>query len=184
MSSAFSYEIVSTLHFEICHLHSNLFYTSSNVASSSKETKSLSDMIDSFSLSSFPVNTNAADESPGSIIIRLKFLTLLLETRSMFELCTRHMVNFEAKLVNFLIYAHVNINNSKMSGELASASFVDLELSKLAQLCASKLVIFRELEVVYCSSGLESMLNQFVENYSRRLKSIQVFNQSFKFLLT
>jgi hypothetical protein len=191
-SSVFSYEIMSNVYFEICSLYSILFYNPQEyfIQNSSKEMKTLLEMIDNFCLTSqLPSSlnsTNVSEESSNSIVIRMKFLVHLLEEESFFDICNKNMQNFEPKLINFFIYAYLNnynnnggsnATNSKIESNNGTA--IEKELNTLSELLTKRVKLFRDMNI--CSGlNVELTINNFIEKYGKLLKQTSVINKPFK----
>ena len=201
ISTVFSYEAMASIYFEICSLYSQLIYNPQDylVQNSSREMKTLLDMIDNFCLISHSVNqvsTTAStasiiEESSSSIIIRIKFLINLLEDKSLFEICNKNMPNFQPKLINFFIYAYLNTSNNNNNTSLTSnantkgmsesnSNLIEKELVRLAELLLNNVAIIKELNVSF-STNVEQIVIGFIVKYSKMLKNIQVISIDYCF---
>lgn len=184
-TSVFSYEVMSNFGFQLCSLFSKLIYNpASLVQNSAKEMKDLIDMIDNYALSTHVVTnsnhqTNIEDHCQ-SVLVRLKFLELVIKDQELDKICDKNLNNFQLKIVNLIIFAFIN-SSSTPSG---SNDFFDLKDSKTPQSeivlgslineCVNKIDIFKDLNLKF-NSDIENFLVDFISRYAQKLKNIQVF---------
>ncbi|CAF0881111.1 unnamed protein product [Brachionus calyciflorus] len=179
-STIFSYEIISEICFEICSLYSNLIFNpQSLVHNTTKEMKNLTDMIDQFALSIHQTNI---EDHCQSILVRIKFLNLILNDLNLSEICDKNLPNFQAKLINLLIFSFIN-STSTPSGSKdifeqkdSNTSQTERELCQFVNLTQNKINIFNELNLKF-STNIEQYLIDFLSKYALKLKNTQSFNE-------
>lgn len=181
LTSIFSYEIISNFYFEICCLYSNLFYNPTLLAKNcSSQTKILLDMVEKFTFTYTAVNV--MDDSSQLIVVRLKFLNNILQNENLFDICVKNMINFEHKIICFIIFAYLNSTNSstvysnnKEPNEARNSAnnHVERELQSLVKFSIEKIKVFTDLALAF-NSNLEEFLTSFVKRISTKIKNIQV----------
>lgn len=183
-ATIFSYEIMANIFYEICSLYSNLFYNpSSLLVNSTKSMKNLLEMIENISFnhlnnSILMNNSNNEDKTPLTIV-RLKILNNILQDEYLFEICKRNMPSFQAKLINFMIFAYLynaNINKSDLSLESEAADKTDLantELKIFLKLITIKIQIFDDLKIKF-DSNIEQFIIDFISKYAQKIKLTEV----------
>lgn len=190
-SSIFSYEVMANFGYHVCSLFSKLMYNPALlVENSTKEMKNLIDMIENYALTTHVViNSNHQsniEDHCHSVLVRLKFLELLMKDQELGNICEKNLNNFQFKTVNLIIFAFIN----STSTPAGSKDFFDLKdsntsqceivLSSLINLCVNKIDIFKELNLKF-NSDIENFLIDFISRYGQKLKNIQVFLKFSKF---
>ena len=174
ITNIFSYEIVASFHFQMSSLYSTLFYSSilSN-APNSIQSKTLVEMVEQLGLNS----SSSGDESSPLNVVRLRFLNNLMKDSQLFQICHKQLTNFQAKLINFLIYSYVSnstasLDTNPMSNS-SSNSIGETELNEFANHVIDKVKLFNDLKIKP-NSNLEQVLSDFIYKFSLRLKEISV----------
>jgi hypothetical protein len=182
LTSIFTYEILSNFYFETCCLFSHLVYNPHLlVINCASQTKILLDIIESFVFTYTPITNstlNAVDSDACQlIVVRLRFLNSILQNDELHSICHRNMVNFESKIVCFIIFAYLTSDSKEIINEIstknATNSHVDRELQSLVKSSIDKVEVFANLEIVF-NSNLEEFLTNFVKKISVKIKNIQV----------
>lgn len=197
-ATIFSYEIISNIFFELCSLYSNLFYNpESLLINSTKPMKLLLEMIDQmcfYHLNSAVLISSSVnfDDNTPLTIVRLKILNNLLNDDYLFEICKRNMANFQAKLINFMIFAYLynaNINKNDLNSDMMRDSadktnIANTELKPFLKMISEKLQIFTDLKIKF-DYNIEQFVIDFITKYSFKLKQIEVITFFFfiKFLI-
>lgn len=176
ITNIFSYEIVASFHFQMCSLYSTLFYNSilSN-APNSKQFKTLIEMVEQLGLNS----SSSGEESSPLNVVRLRFVNNLMKDPQLVQICHKQLTNFQAKLINFLIYSYVNNSTSSLDinpmSDSSSNSIGEIELNEFASHVIDKVKLFNELKIKP-NSNLEQVLSDFIYKFSLRLKEISVIS--------
>ncbi len=183
-ASIFSYEIIANFFYELCSLYSSLFYNpSSLIVNSTKQMKTLIEMVEQISFShmnSVLISSPSyfEDNTPSSII-RLKILNNILVDENLFEICKKNMANFQAKLINFLVFVYLHIERKEINEEnretSEKANLANTELKIFFRLSSEKLLIFNDLNLKF-DSNIELFVNDFISRYADRIKHTEVFN--------
>jgi len=179
ITNIFSYEIVASFHFQMCSLYSTLFYNSilSN-APNSKQSKTLIEMVEQLGLNS----PSSGDESSSLNVVRLRFLNNLMKDAQLFQICHKQLTNFQAKLINFLIYSYVSNSTASLDSNpmsnCSSNSIGETELNEFANHVIDKVKLFNDLKIKQ-NSNLEQVLSDFIYKFSLRLKEIPVIFSAF-----
>jgi len=125
-------------------------------------------------------NSNSFEDNTPLTIVRLKILNNILTDNSLFEVCKKNMQNFQAKLVNFLIFAYLynaNVNkndSSEASGGSRETNLADSETKIFVRLANDKILVFKELGL-RSDDNIEQFVINFIAKYSIRIKNIQVY---------
>jgi hypothetical protein len=185
-ATIFSYEILSNFFYELCSFYSKLFYNpESLLINSTKQMKTLIDMIEQVCFTHMnsavlTSNSNSFEDNTPLTIVRLKILNNILTDNSLFEVCKKNMQNFQAKLVNFLIFAYLynaNVNkndSSEASGGSRETNLADSETKIFVRLANDKILVFKELGL-RSDDNIEQFVINFIAKYSIRIKKIQVY---------
>lgn len=195
-ASIFSYEIMANLFYELCSLYSSLFYNpGSLLVNSTKQMKTLIEMIEQISFSHINSavlisSSSYFEENTPLTIVRLKILNNLLTDENLFEICKKNMTNFQAKLVNFLIFAYLhnaNLNRNDLSIEnretADKANLANAELNNFLRLATNKILIFNELRLEF-DSNTELFVIEFINRYALKIKQTEVYFTFFSFIIT
>jgi hypothetical protein len=188
-ATIFSYEILSNFFYELCSFYSKLFYNpESLLINSTKQMKTLIDMIEQVCFTHMnsavlTSNSNSFEDNTPLTIVRLKILNNILTDNSLFEVCKKNMQNFQAKLVNFLIFAYlyntnVNKNDSNETNGTSreatdKTNLADSETKIFVRLANEKILVFKELGL-RSDDNIEQFVINFIAKYSIRIKNIQV----------
>lgn len=198
ISAVFSYETIANLHIEICSLYAHLFATQpcDQLADLviSDESRRLAHMIDTFLHSSSHSFSHNSEDYTQLTTVRIKFASGVLSDRALFESSRLTIEQFDAKLINLIIFAYLNSNlaaagsgasatrtemfiqTSSSSG--GGATLVEKELVHFVTQCVAKLGIFTQLGVEFeQNSDMERFLNSFIKRFEERLRALTNFNE-------
>ncbi|RNA43492.1 MMS22-like [Brachionus plicatilis] len=182
-SSVFSYESMSFFGYQICSLYSHLIFNpASLVQNTTKEMKSLVDMIDYFALTThIATNSNHQtniEDHCQSVMVRLKFIELVLNDQELEQICQKNLHNFELKIFNLIIFAFINStctqNGPKDFFDLKESNTPqsDRILSSLINTCQNKMKIFKDSNLTL-NSDVEHFLIDFISKFAQNLRIIQ-----------
>ena len=182
-ASIFSYETIANFFYELCSLYSSLFYNSSSLlVNSTKQMKILIEMVEQISFShmnSAVLNSSSShfEENTPSTIVRIKILNNILVDESLFEICEKNMVNFQAKVINFLVFAYLHIEKNDLNvGKRETSDKVNLankELNDFLRLSTEKILIFNELNIEF-DKNIELFVIDFIGRYALKIKDTKV----------
>jgi hypothetical protein len=124
-------------------------------------------------------SSSSSDESSPLNVVRLRFVNNLMKDAQLVQICHKQLPNFQAKLINFLIYSYVSNSTGSLDANTmsnsSSNSIGETELNELANHVIEKVKLFNDLKIKP-NSNLEQVLSDFIYKFSLRLKEISVFS--------
>lgn len=192
ISTVFSYEVIASVHLELCALYAQLFeMPTDDQLLLSDGARRLAEMVETFVHSTHASFTHNSEDYTQLTTVRIKFVSGLLADVSLFELSRRAISQFDAKLVNLIIFAYLNSNVTPVSASSSSGSsssstvssaqstnagtLVEKELIHFVTQCVSKLELFDQMNIVFDRSNVELFLNTFIQRYEAKLRSVVNF---------